>query len=106
MKLIVYGTLKENNINSLNNFNAIKITDLELDGYTMYTNGAYPMVVEGSGTIHGELWEVPDDMISLLDSYEGHPSLFKRTYLNTFDAEMYLYQRDISMYRRIHNGIF
>src|SRR6266404_863747 len=34
---------------------------------------------KASGVIHGELWSVWPDAIPHLDSYEGHPRLFKRT---------------------------
>jgi gamma-glutamylcyclotransferase (GGCT)/AIG2-like uncharacterized protein YtfP len=105
-KIIVYGTLKKGFSNSLDKFGGIKIKDITLDGWEMYTNTWYPQVVSGGGTIKAELWKVPEYSIKDLDSYEGHPSLFKRTPIEELNAEMYVFQGSVRNCVRLQSGIF
>ena len=106
--IIVYGTLKEGFSNPLSNYDGKKIKDVVLGGWEMYTNAWYPQVIPGDGIIHAELWEVPEENMDDLDSYECHPSLFKRTpvEIDGIHAEMYVYQRDLTGHFRLHSGVF
>lgn len=108
MRMIVYGTLKKYYSNPLDkNYGGTKLADVLVTGHEMYTNGAYPMVVPGEGTIQAELWDVPEDQVKRVDEYEGHPHLFKRTYIEEHDAEMYVYQGDeMHYYARLPSGFF
>ena len=105
-KIIVYGTLKQGFSNSLDKFDGTKIKNIVLTGWDMYTNSWYPQVVPGNGSIKAELWEVPEYSMEDLDSYEGHPTLFKRTPIEGLDAEMYVYQGSVKNYTRLQNGVF
>ena len=105
-KIVVYGTLKEGFSNSLANYGGHKLANVELNGWEMYTNSWYPQVIPGNGKIVAELWEVPPNSIDELDSYEGHPSLFKRTPIPELDAEMYVFQRSVQGHLRLQSGIF
>ncbi len=57
-----------------------------LDGYRLEFNvyssewdgGAANLEPDDDGRVWGVLWEVPDDQLSGLDAYEGHPVFFRR----------------------------
>lgn len=93
VKLFVYGTLKSG-FTAEYLMHPGKVIEAEkvLYGYKMYTNGGYPMVVPGdkANKVIGEVWEIPKENLYDLDSYEGHPSLFKRTKILD-DIFIYLY---------------
>ena len=77
-KVFVYGTLRKG---CGNNFviaeaDGYCIGKGKIQGYEMYTNGAYPMVIRGSGTVVGEVYEVSD--LVPLDELEGYPNLYIR----------------------------
>lgn len=81
-KVMVYGSLKRGFYN--NSFFPVGAKFVKnvssKQGYTMFSLGAYPAVVEiGHGIIHGELWEVPD-MIRLdrLDRLEQNGRVYTR----------------------------
>lgn len=83
--LMVYGTLKQGGCNSRLMGNSKFIgTAVVAPGTTLYTNGAYPMMVEcaedaeGTG-VEGEIYEVDEQTLATLDRFEGHPRHFKRT---------------------------
>ncbi|MDG2208223.1 MAG: gamma-glutamylcyclotransferase [Pirellulales bacterium] len=66
--------------------------------FTLYNCGAWPaMVAEGHGSVNGELFEIPIETLELLDEYEGHPHLFRRTTITLAEhhAEAWLFDRDI-----------
>ncbi|XP_033733181.1 gamma-glutamylaminecyclotransferase-like [Pecten maximus] len=89
-KIFVYGTLKRGQPNN-------KLMEEIFDGEVTYmgkglTGKAYPLViaaaswnlpcmlsVEGTGKkVHGELFEVDEEMLSFLDGFEGHPDFYRR----------------------------
>ncbi len=57
-----------------------------LDGYRLEFNvysgewdgGAANLEPDANGHVWGVLWDVPDDQLSGLDGYEGHPVFFRR----------------------------
>ncbi|HEX2069042.1 MAG TPA: gamma-glutamylcyclotransferase family protein [Actinomycetota bacterium] len=57
-----------------------------LDGYRLEFNvyssewdgGAANLEPDPDGRVWGVLWELPDDQLSGLDAYEGHPVFFRR----------------------------
>ncbi len=75
-KIFVYGTLRKGCGNHfvMEEAEGRYIGKGVVSGYEMYTNGAYPMVIRGSGTVVGELYEVSD--LVTLDELEGYPKLY------------------------------
>ena len=112
MKVFVYGTLKSGHGAEDLMWPGHVLYSKEVSGYRLYTNGGYPMAVPGqrSDRIVGELWEVPRDNLERLDSYEGHPYLFKREVVMDGEDEfyMYVYQSDPEQqgYTRLPDGVF
>jgi gamma-glutamylcyclotransferase (GGCT)/AIG2-like uncharacterized protein YtfP len=57
-----------------------------LDGFRLVFNvysrswqaGAANLELEPESHVHGVLWELPEDRIKDLDSFEGHPTFYRR----------------------------
>jgi gamma-glutamylcyclotransferase (GGCT)/AIG2-like uncharacterized protein YtfP len=117
MLLFVYGTLKSGfGANDLLQPAKLVAQEVALRGFNMYSNGAYPMVVESpypKDTVYGEIWEIHEDALRRLDSYEGHPHLFVRGWLSSDQIEfssdhgvmMYYYNRPTSGFH-VESGRF
>ena len=98
MKLFVYGSLKRNKHNFHKMGSSIFISEIELPvkGNLMMniTNPRnYPHFIkdETAGFIKGELFEVPDNMMTELDRFEGHPSFFCRDSVEIDNDIVYYY---------------
>ena len=86
MLIFVYGTLKKSMRNHyhlqniIDDKNCIPVSTVDL--YPMYSSGYdFPFLENQPGTgkiIKGELWNVPEENIHYLDSFEGVPSLYVR----------------------------
>ena len=59
-KIFVYGTLRPS-----------KRASHWIEGFDMYTAGAYPYVAKGSSRVYGNVIEVDDDELDNADRYEG-----------------------------------
>jgi len=104
--LFVYGTLK-NNKGLLKDCTFIATVNTH-DIYEMYLSLgslSYPALVQDDNgrSIKGELYEVPDSTIKLLDQYEDAPYLFKLeeielqdsgdAYFSELKVYTYIYQK-------------
>lgn len=79
-KIFVYGTLRtrESRNHVLRNADFLGMYN-SLPLYTMYDLGSFPCISEGGKTkIVGELYEVDDYTLDVLDMIEGHPSFYTR----------------------------
>lgn len=80
MKVFVYGSLKRGFGNH------VVLGDSPMLGEAMTASpswqmldlGAFPAVVQGQGHIHGEVYEVNEDVFQSLDYLEGYPSFYDR----------------------------
>lgn len=111
MFMLVYGTLKQGygaDLGTWSDKNR-KIKDVWLEGWDMFKSG-YPMCIPGKGKILAELWMVSKSCLPELDSYEGHPNLFKRVEVkvdNEITASMYMYNNPISGWAEpVEGGVF
>lgn len=98
-KIFVYGTLLEGLGNwnwALNRDGATKVGNHILDGnYSMVSCGGFPAVVpheEGNTSIHGEVFEVNEEVYSDIEGLEGYPVMYQKETINTpwGDADMYI----------------
>jgi len=51
-------------------------------GYALVVFDAYPALVRSArqdARVHGELYRVGDDLVGVLDDYEDHPTLYRRS---------------------------
>lgn len=75
--VFVYGTLKTGESN--HHFLAgRKAMFAEVDGIVLHACPGYPFAGYGSGTARGEVYEVDDATLELLDRLEEHPHWYKR----------------------------
>ena len=117
MYVFVYGTLRRDYKGSMAKYLADKanyIGQATTKG-KMFDCG-YPGVVHGEDDIVGDLYHVYDDQVlAALDSYEGHPHLFKRIKVTLtkgteyipehfYPAWMYLYQGETDRLTHIESG--
>ncbi|PVU77691.1 gamma-glutamylcyclotransferase [Acidianus hospitalis] len=78
-----------------------------IEGYKMYDIGNYPGVVRGDGIVWGEVYEIKDELISLLDEvedYKGRPDdLYIREKTRVyFDQKRRYYIDNVNFYRYNH----
>jgi gamma-glutamylcyclotransferase (GGCT)/AIG2-like uncharacterized protein YtfP len=95
--IFTYGTLRHGEGNWHRLLNKAPISTEVLKGFDMYTHGAFPYAVRGSGTIVAELYEVDDKTFARLDHLEGYPVHYDRMLVKTEDgreAWIYFSQRE------------
>tara|TARA_B100000902_G_C27191131_1_gene853997 strand:- start:828 stop:1208 length:381 start_codon:yes stop_codon:yes gene_type:complete len=103
-KIFVYGTLKTgNDVRGLNSMgiNAIPhgIAYTEYPDYNMIDLGAFPAVtMNGEYKIKGEVWEVDDEGLEMLDAIEGYPDFYSRTPTPTTQGKAWMYFLDPMKY--------
>lgn len=88
-KVFVYGSLRNGQalsyvLESCDCFNRKAITRKE---FTLYSLGAFPALVnKGDTEVVGEVYEVSDEILDLLDRIEGHPHFYTRTPITLSDG--------------------
>lgn len=95
MLFFIYGTLKKNfyNHHILQNLNIdrplSKVTTVEK--YPLFVlKDPFPYLQNNKGegfNVIGELYEIPEECLSILDNFEGVPYLYKRGVLDVVDVE-------------------
>lgn len=100
-RVFVYGTLKAGHGNHgyylADNDGADYLGRCYIRGdYRMYSNGAFPMVVEGSDPkadlpIVGEVYSVDETTLHGLDALEGHPDWYCRKKVETPWKKAWIY---------------
>lgn len=107
-KVFVYGTLMHGEDNHYCFQNSDFISFAEIKGYDMYDVGWYPAIIPGFNSIRGELYNVPKEDMSVIDSLEGEGDLYiKKCEIvtdikgNTSFAFVYVYLGDCSDLKKI-----
>lgn len=79
MKVFVYGTLRSmgRNHSLLRTLDATFVTKGTVKG-TLYVADSLPMLGSEPGVVLGEVYEVKDAFIPVLDNFEGHPTWYVR----------------------------
>lgn len=100
-QIFVYGTLlsgQGNNRRFLQNDESKLIGESIILGFTMHDLGAFPALVEqdmglsdGENIIHGEVWEVSDEVFQSLDYLEGYPRFYNRKEVETEFGQAWVY---------------
>jgi len=75
--VFVYGTLKRGHGNH-RLLQGCRIWKAKAEGIDLHDGRAFPFAKRGSHVTHGELYEVPDDVLERLDHLEGHPHFYRR----------------------------
>lgn len=93
-KVFVYGTLKEGFGNHKRLLStSTKLGDFTTTGeYTMYSLGGFPgVVLRGDTAIHGEVYQVTNEVFKSLDILEGHPDFYQRKKIATTYGRAWMY---------------
>lgn len=115
VKVFVYGTLKKNfpAHELMEEVGAKFLSNAVTDcAYQLYDQGNFPGMVEEDGPtgVHGELYEVPEAGLHLLDGYECvGQGLFRRAEIELADgtkALAYLYARPYCAALRVESGVW
>lgn len=109
MKLYCYGLLKKGFALSTYIKECEYIGVSFLSGYDMYSNGSYPMIIKGSGTIKGEVYEVNKETLDYLDSVEyGYNRKIVKVLVNGKEEDCYVYiwKGSVERLNKIKGGEF
>jgi len=113
MLVFVYGTLKKRGRLHHCLEGGTPKGEATLKGYDMYSvGGIFPGIVPGEGSVIGELFEIEDRTLQILDRVECYPELYDRKRLSVisrgreFVVWVYTYQHDISKYEQIKGGFW
>lgn len=69
------------------------------EGFALLDLGEYPALVEGEGSVAGELYEIDDATLARLDEYEDHPTLFERVVIALDDGSTAVTYRGVACVR-------
>ena len=100
--VFVYGTLMKNQRNHEYLNCSIYIGDGVIDGYQMYDLGTYPGIVEGKGTVLGEVYQITEETEMRLDYLEDEGNLYLKKLVivrlknnQTVNAMVYVYNQTV-----------
>ena len=93
MYAFVYGTLRkgDSRFSVLDGCDCIA-AEAYLDDHFMVSLGGFPGIMPGAGRIRGEVYEIDDEILAILDGIEGYReddpkhSLYIRTIVHPFHA--------------------
>lgn len=91
--VFVYGTLLsgESNHDLLLNSRYLGEHKTEAE-YTLFNYGPYPaVIIDGTISIHGEVYEVDEQTFKALDRLEGYPNFYDRKLITTPYGEAWMY---------------
>ena len=91
VNLLVYGTLKRGGALSSHLRNSEFLNEEKVHGFEMFNLGWYPGIKKGPGTIYGEIYSIPVELLSSLDRVEGVPYLYDREEIITSHGVTYVY---------------
>lgn len=113
--VFTYGTLKRGEYNHGVLGDSEYIGEGALEGFDMFTNGSFPMIVEGDGLVFGEVYKVSDlDRVDMLEGYvkESDKGMYlrrkKEIIMDDDNVEcwVYIWNRDLDRCEPILNGEF
>jgi gamma-glutamylcyclotransferase (GGCT)/AIG2-like uncharacterized protein YtfP len=100
-KVLVYGSLKEGRGNHPLLDGYQKLSNGTVDGFIMYSLGAFPAVRRDDGTIHVEQYEVDDIGLARLDRLEGEPHFYERQTVEYDGESNFIYVLSDSYFKNI-----
>jgi gamma-glutamylcyclotransferase (GGCT)/AIG2-like uncharacterized protein YtfP len=100
--LFVYGTLKRGGSRHSLLKGCHFLGHALAKGFALYDLGAYPGMVPGDEVVRGEVYAIPEGLLSRLDWVEATPFLFRRELIEVvledhtpLRAHTYLYNREV-----------
>lgn len=109
MKVFTYGTLMSNHPRHETYMaSATLLGQGILENYALYDLGRYPGIIkEKDCKVLGEVYEVSEDMLRMLDDYEEEGSLYRREIVRVqvkeelLSAYTYIYQHSIDDMKKL-----
>lgn len=80
MKIFVYGSLKRGFYNHERVGKMTYLKDMVLDGFEMYKICSFPGIKRGTGTVHGEVYEVEGKTYEKLEYMERSADFYPIQY--------------------------
>lgn len=105
-QIFVYGTLLDgeyNNRRYLQNNNSRLLGKTIINEFEMYSLGMYPTIVKSEldiTVIYGEVWEVTDNILSVLDRLESYPQQYNRMEVQTKYGFSWVYFQSYEQVRK------
>ena len=87
MRLFVYGSLMQGQPAAWRLAEARFAGEAQTtDGFALFDLGEFPgMQRSTDGRVHGEVYEIPSELLPALDAYEDSPTLFSRETIRLAD---------------------
>ena len=109
MRLFVYGSLMQGQPAAWRMAEARRIGPARtVDGFALFDLGEFPgMQRAAQGTVYGEIYEIPAQLLPALDAYEDCPTLFSRETIRLAgdsEAIAYLFRGPTTSDERIADG--
>jgi gamma-glutamylcyclotransferase (GGCT)/AIG2-like uncharacterized protein YtfP len=106
-RVFVYGTLKRGHrVRGLDHFGSAEFvgeSETVDSDYNMWCLGAFPAIsMDGESRVRGEVWDVDDGVMAVLDNIEGYPDFYNRTQVSTTQGDAWVYflnSEDIKQFR-------
>ena len=89
--IAVYGSLRKGCTNHHYLHGGIYLGTDRLESWQMYSNGSFPYVLKGAGTITIEVYEVSRETLARIDELEGYPQHYDREKVETKHGKSWLY---------------
>ncbi len=90
--VFVYGSLRRGEYNHRLLAGAEYGGEARVQGFALYSLGAYPMAIAGRGCLVGELYHCTPALLRQLDRLEEHPHVYQRQWVALTDGrEAWLY---------------
>ena len=104
----VYGTLMKNHRNHGYMADAIYIANGVIDGYEIYDLGTYPGIIDGVGSVYGEVYQITSEIEEKLDWLEEEGDLYLKRDENvrldngqSVVAKVYVYNKSVEGCRKL-----
>jgi gamma-glutamylcyclotransferase (GGCT)/AIG2-like uncharacterized protein YtfP len=104
MKVFVYGTLLDGESNHQWLQDSPKIGDTIISKFQMHDMGAFPALVENETSLSkivGEVYEITDEVLKMLDRLEGFPGFYDRKLITTEFGDAWVYYNNKSKNRPV-----
>ena len=89
MLVFVYGTLKRGYGNNILLRNSDFLGEDTIEDHTLVLEQAFPYMVESKGDkVRGEVYEVDERTVRLLDSLEGYPHHYQKKEISTVKGRL------------------
>ncbi|KLN98089.1 gamma-glutamylcyclotransferase family protein [Moellerella wisconsensis] len=106
MRIIVYGSLRQDQGNHHWMTYAQLLGKHRLQGYDIYDLGYYPAVVCGEGSVECEVYRITPSILTELDELKKNSQDYERELIQTpyGSAWIYLYKLPVDGLQRIESG--